>query len=725
MARTLYIVSAGEHSGLTTVALGLFHALDRAGIPVGFVKPIAQRHSSDTGPERSTHIVRMISSLRPPTPMPLSHAEELLSEGKEDQLLEEVVERYEQAARDVNLVIVEGLAFTQEQPYSTRINIRVARALDAEVILVASPGGHAKRKHDLEETLEIAARPYGGVGQERVLGCILNLVDAPRDNRGRLRFHMASEEDINEPEQAPSDFADMELFRSGRLHLLGSIPWDRDLITPRVRDVVDLSQAEIVHEGQLDRRVTHLVLGIGGLPALCSKLRPGSLLLTSGDRSDALMAAAMAGLNGSHIAGMLLTNGLEPPPQVMEMCRAGLLTGMPVLKVQADMLETVLNIPRINLEVPLDDYDRIDRVVKSVAAQLDIRPIERLLAAPEERRLSPPAFRHRLVDLAHRANKRIVLPEGDEPRTIEAAAICQRRGIARCVLLGKAARIHAVAAQQGVSLPPGVEILDPDQLIHQYVEPMVALRHHKGMIPEQAEEMLQDPVVLGTMMLAEDHVDGLVSGAVHTTANTIRPALQLIRTAPEVKLVSSIFFMCLPDQVLVYGDCAVNPNPDAEALADIAIQSAESAQAFGITPRVAMLSYSTGASGSGSDVEKVREATRIARERRPDLAIDGPLQYDAAAIKAVGESKAPGSEVAGRATVFIFPDLNTGNTTYKAVQRSAEVISIGPMLQGLNKPVNDLSRGALVEDIVFTIALTAIQAVQSDERTASPAEVSA
>jgi phosphate acetyltransferase len=245
---------------------------------------------------------------------------------------------------------------------------------------------------------------------------------------------------------------------------------------------------------------------------------------------------------------------------------------------------------------------------------------------------------------------------------------------------------------------------------------MVELRQHKGLTAGLAEEQLHDPVVLGTMMLHLGEVDGLVSGAVHTTANTIRPALQLIKTAPGTRLVSSIFFMCLPEQVLVYGDCAINIDPSAEELADIAIQSAESAQAFGIAPRVAMLSYSTGTSGSGSDVDKVKEATCLARERRPDLLIDGPLQYDAATIKEVAESKAPDSRVAGRATVFIFPDLNTGNTTYKAVQRSAEVISIGPMLQGLRKPVNDLSRGALVEDIVFTIALTAIQAEQARER---------
>jgi phosphate acetyltransferase len=400
----------------------------------------------------------------------------------------------------------------------------------------------------------------------------------------------------------------------------------------------------------------------------------------------------------------------------MELCRPGLETGLPLLAVPLDGTRTVLSIPRMNFEVPLDDADRIQRVVQAVAARLDLNWLNQLLSRTEERRLSPPAFRHQLVEKAHEADKRIVLPEGDEPRTIAAAAICQRRGIARCVLLGEPTKVRHMAVFQGLELPPEVEIIDPAEVRGHYIQPMVSLRAGKGLTPEMADEQLQDKVVVGTMMLALGEVDGLVSGAVHTTANTIRPALQLIKTVPGVTLVSSIFFMCLPEQVLVYGDCAVNPNPDAEGLADIAIQSADSAQAFGITPRVAMLSYSTGVSGSGSDVEKVKEATRIARERRPDLLIDGPLQYDAAAIEEVARAKAPDSKVAGRATVFIFPDLNTGNTTYKAVQRSAHVISIGPMLQGLRKPVNDLSRGALVEDIVFTIALTAIQAQQAQDR---------
>ncbi|MCP4172906.1 MAG: phosphate acetyltransferase, partial [Fuerstiella sp.] len=329
------------------------------------------------------------------------------------------------------------------------------------------------------------------------------------------------------------------------------------------------------------------------------------------------------------------------------------------------------------------------------------------------RRLSPPAFRYQLTELARTANKRIVLPEGDEPRTVKAASLCAERGIAECVLLGNPDEIQRVAAAQGIELGKGIQIVDPAVVREEYVARMVELRKSKGMTEVVAREQLEDNVVLATLMLEKGEVDGLVSGAVHTTANTIRPALQLIKTAPGSSLVSSVFFMLLPDQVLVYGDCAINPDPTAEQLSEIAIQSADSAAAFGIEPRVAMISYSTGDSGAGSDVEKVREATRLAQEKRPDLIIDGPLQYDAAIMADVAKSKAPNSPVAGQATVFIFPDLNTGNTTYKAVQRSADLVSIGPMLQGMRKPVNDLSRGALVDDIVYTVALTAIQSAQA------------
>jgi len=349
-------------------------------------------------------------------------------------------------------------------------------------------------------------------------------------------------------------------------------------------------------------------------------------------------------------------------------------------------------------------------VTDTIADALDPSWLESLTDASRSRRLSPAAFRYQLVELANAADALVVLPEGTEPRTIRAAVACAERRIARCLLLGPPAEVAAKAGQLGLRLPEGVTVLDPQAVAERYVAPLVGLRRRKGWTEDVAREYLADPVAVGTMMLRQGEVDGLVSGAVHTTANTVRPALQIIGPKPGARLVSSVLFMCLPDEVVVYGDCAINPQPDAEDLADIAIQSAASARLFGIEPRVAMISFSTGTSGTGSDVDKVAEATRIVREREPDLLVDGPLQYDAAAIASVGQAKRPGSPVAGRASVFVFPDLDTGNTTYKAVQRSARVASIGPMLQGLAKPVNDLSRGALVEDIVYTIALTAIQA---------------
>lgn len=439
-------------------------------------------------------------------------------------------------------------------------------------------------------------------------------------------------------------------------------------------------------------------------------LKPGTLVVTPGDRDDIILSACLAAMNGVPLAGLLLCSDFAPDPRIMELCQAALANGLPVMTVSTGSYDTATNLNRMNKEIPVDDRERAEKVSDFVASHIDHDWLSARCGTPHDLRLSPPAFRYQLVQRAKAAAKRIVLPEGSEPRTVQAAAICQARGIARCVLLAKPEEVQAVARAQGIELPEGLEILDPDLIRQRYIEPMVELRKGKGLNAPMAEAQLEDTVVLGTMMLALDEVDGLVSGAIHTTANTIRPALQLIKTAPGYNLVSSVFFMLLPDQVLVYGDCAVNPDPSAEQLAEIALQSADSAQAFGIEPRVAMLSYSTGDSGSGEEVEKVRAATRLARQKRPELLLDGPLQYDAAAIDSVGRQKAPNSPVAGRATVFVFPDLNTGNTTYKAVQRSADCISVGPMLQGLRKPVNDLSRGALVDDIVFTIALTAIQA---------------
>ena len=714
MAIAILVVPTEPRVGLTTVALGLVHALDRKGIPVGFCKPIGQPHATDTGPERSTRLARAVTSLNPPEPMSAAEAENLLGHDRENILLEEVIARYERAAQKASVVVVEGLVDTEERSYGTHLNAKMAQSLDARIIIVAAPGRDNPRQ--VAELVEVVAQAYGGIRHERMIGCIVNLLDAPVDPTGHIRFDFSRAEDIPDQGHAAELQAECAQRWPETFKLLGCIPWQRDLIAPRVQDIRHMIGAQILNEGQLERRVTHVALGARTLASSCQDLRAGAMVIMPGDRDDLLLATCMAAIGGTHVAAVLLTGGIKPDPRVWKLCDPALATGLPVLTIPYSSMQSVLYLPYINLEIPLDDHDRMQRAVETVASHITLEWQEPLLTAIEERRLSPPAFRHMLVERAHRANKRIILPEGNEPRTIEAAIICHQRSIARCVLMGDAGRMHRLSARRGMTIPPGIEIIDPTQVDPRYIDAMVKLRQDKELSPGLAEEQLHDPVVLGTMMLQLGEVDGLVSGAVHTTANTIRPALQLIKTAPGVKLVSSIFFMCLPEQVLVYGDCAINIDPNADELADIAIQSAESAQAFGITPRVAMLSYSTGTSGTGSNVEKVKEATRIARERRPDLLIDGPLQYDAAAIKAVAQSKAPDSRVAGRATVFIFPDLNTGNTTYKAVQRSADVISIGPMLQGLCKPVNDLSRGALVEDIVFTIALTAIQAEQAAER---------
>jgi phosphate acetyltransferase len=345
-----------------------------------------------------------------------------------------------------------------------------------------------------------------------------------------------------------------------------------------------------------------------------------------------------------------------------------------------------------------------------IAKCLNTEWANNLLTSKEERPLTPTMFRHELVKKAKSANKRIVLPEGTEPRTIKAANICAERGIAQCVLLGNPQEIEQVAIQQNIVINKSITIIDPASIAAKYVAPMIELRKNKGLTAQEATEQLKDNVVLGTMMIKLNEIDGLVSGAIHTTANTIRPALQLIKTKPGVKLVSSGYFLCLPEQVLIFADCAFNIKPSVEELADIAIQSAETAIRFNIPPRIAMISYSTGNSGHGEDVDKVIAATQLIKQKRPDLLVDGPLQYDAALIPEVAKTKLPSSLVAGKATVLIFPDLTTGNAVAKAVQRSANIVAVGPLAQGLDKPANDLSRSCSVEDIVYTIAMTAVQA---------------
>ncbi|AGA87709.1 phosphate acetyltransferase [Pseudomonas sp. SCT] len=691
---TIFLAPTGFGGGLNSISLGLIRALENAGLKVGFFKPIAQPFPVDQGRERSCILVERTLKLTSPEPLPLEQVERQLADGEIDLLLEDVVSRYQQVAAGKDVVIVEGMVPTRESNYTQRINTQLAKSLDAEVILIAAQGNDSLKR--LAERIEIQAQLYGGAKDPKVLGVILNKV---KTEEGLPAF-------IDSLKQH------LPLLGSADFQLLGAIPFSEELNALRTRDIAELLGAQVLNAGEADqRRVNKIVLCARAVPNTVQLLQSGVLVVTPGDRDDIILAASLASLNGEKLAGLLLCSDFAPDPRILELCKAALDGGLPVMTVETNSYDTANNLFGLNKETPADDIERATRVTDFIAKHLHPEFLHTRCSVPRgELRMSPAAFRYQLVKRAQDANKRIVLPEGNEPRTIRAAAICQERGIARCVLLAKPEEVQQVAREQGISLPASLEILDPDSIANRYVEPMCEMRKAKGLTPEDAREQLKDTVVLGTMMLALDEVDGLVSGAVHTTANTIRPALQLIKTAPGYSLVSSVFFMLLPDQVLVYGDCAVNPNPSATELAEIALQSAESAVALGVNPRVAMISYSTGSSGSGAEVEKVAEATRIAQERAPALPIDGPLQYDAASVLSVGKQKAPNSKVAGQATVFIFPDLNTGNTTYKAVQRNANCLSVGPMLQGLAKPVNDLSRGALVDDIVFTIALTALQA---------------
>ena len=705
MAHTIMLIPIGTGVGVTSISLGLVRAFAREGVKVSFFKPVAQPKPSYVGPEASTSVIKVGSGLDLPEPIEASRMESLLSSGDESTLLEEVIANFEAhvASSQADVVIVEGLVPVEKHPFANKLNKQIASGIDADIVFVTQPGNGGIQ--EIRERIELAVNTYADSTQKRILGCIINKVGANVDSQG-----IPTQLEVGKPS---GDLKELNL--DGIAKILATIPWNADLNAARASDLASYLQCQVLNEGELaTRRLSEVVFCARDVQNMVDYIKPGSLLVTSGDRSDIIISIALAAMNGTKIGALLLTGGYNLDERVKKLCEQAFATGLPILQTEEHTWQTAIDLQHFNTEIPADDEERINLIADYVAGFIDKNWLETQSAQNAHvRLLSPAAFRFKLTERARSERKRIVLPEGNEPRTVKAAAICASRGIATPVLLGNPEEIQRVAEQQGVVLGEGVEIIDPVASREKYVDRLVELRKSKGLTPEAAREQLEDNVVLGTMMIERNEVDGLVSGAVHTTANTIRPPLQIIKTAPGSSLVSSVFFMLLPDQVLVYGDCAINPDPNAEQLAEIAIQSSDTAKAFGIEPRVAMLSYSTGTSGKGEDVEKVRQATAIAKEKRPDLVIDGPLQYDAAIMADVAASKAPGSPVAGKATVFIFPDLNTGNIAYKAVQRSAKLVSIGPMLQGMKKPVNDLSRGALVDDIVYTIAITAIQAQQN------------
>ena len=693
ISQPIFVASASSDISATTGALGLIRAFQREGFEVGFVKPVADLKIDPGRPDRSVHFARTLCGLATPDPIPARRAEEMIRLGDEAGLLEEIVTLVEAARGSCSVMIVEGITLSHDHPLLIDLDRAIARNLGAAVLVVVN--GRNTVVRNLIDTIVDAAYRYAGEGGRPLAGAIITRV--PDKSYGHEIARGMAETGLATP-------------------LVCVSPDNAELTAPLLSDVAGNLGFKVYRPGDIERaRVREIILASRGVDKLVERLRPGTLIVAAGDRSDLVLAAALARISGMPIAGLLITCG-EPIANSIETFLSPRFGDLPILTTNLETYDVAVRLASMDRRITLNDRERMDRVMDHIADHVDLTHLTAASGRTRSRHMTPPMFRHRLIQQARQACRRIVLPEGDEPRTIRAAVICALKGIAHCVLLGRPEDIRAIALTHGIDLPeanPFLEILDPAIVRGNYIAPMMELRKSKGLTAPQAEAQLEDNVVLGTMLLAEGHVDGLVSGAVHTTASTVRPALQLIKTKPGSSIVSSVFFMLMPDQVLVYGDCAINPNPTATELAEIAIQSASSAAAFGIEPRVAMISYSTGMSGTGDDVDKVRQATAIVRQRCPELVVDGPIQYDAASVENVGRQKAPDSPLQGHASVFIFPDLNTGNTTYKAVQRSANVISVGPMLQGLRKPVNDLSRGALVDDIVYTIALTAIQAGSS------------
>lgn len=700
--KTLLLLSTSATGGKTTTSLGIMKLLSDAGRQVAYFKPVAQRivYPSDQSRDRDKSVSESVMGeliqrgYVITESLSLDEARRYFSTGRGDYFAERVVELYQQnIASDVDLVIVEGMQYDDAAAtLAFEVNTKLAHSLTAEPILVVDA---SDRVRDVVAGLRSFVSAYREVGV-RISGIILNKVKT--DEVGNKVV----------PELI------LETLAEEKLALLGIVPFVAKLSAPRMRDLVEPLNAKVLRgsdETLMRRAMRPMVMAMQAGHAI-NHLKDGDLVITPGDRDDILMLTYLyeRALDTHNIAGMILTGAYEPSPAIMNLLDQQGGETLPILLVEHDTITTVSLITEKRVYIEDDDWEKIRWSVQLIADNLQGDELLSYLNIPKLDVVSPAMFRFSLMDAAKNAKKTIVLPEGNEPRTLQAAAIILERDITGLVLLGNREEIIREAKNVRADISKAT-IIDPAEspLFDAFVDEYVELRKHKGMNRTTADDLMRDTVFFGTMMVHRGLVDGLVSGAVHTTQHTILPAFQVIKTLPGVELVSSIFFMLLDDRVWVFGDCAVVPDPSAEQLAQIAVQSWHSALAFGLNPKVAMISYSTGTSGVGHEVDKVRQATEIAKGLEPDMIIDGPLQFDAASVPDVAAKKAPNSPVAGQANVFIFPDLNTGNTTYKAVQRSGDYISIGPMLQGLKRPVNDLSRGALVDDIVYTIAITAIQ----------------
>ncbi|MFC9543775.1 phosphate acetyltransferase [Streptomyces sp. NPDC056956] len=693
MTRSVYVTGIDRGDGRQVVELGVMELLTRQVDRVGVFRPLVH-----DGPDRLFELLRARYRLTqdPATVygMDYHEASTLQAERGTDELVSTLVDRFHRVARDYDVVLVLGTDYADTQfPDELALNARLANEFGASVIPVV--GGRRQTAESVRAEARNAYRAYDTHGCD-VLAMVVNRV--AREDRDEIAERLASRLPVP----------------------CYVVPDDAALAAPTVSQIAQALGAEVIlgDDSGLSRDALHFVFGGAMLPNLLAALLPGSLVITPGDRADLVVGALAAHSAGTPpIAGVLLT--LDEVPDDAILTLAGRLApGTPVLSVPGNSFPTAEQLFSMEGKLNAATPRKAETALGLFERYADTAELSKRVSAPSSDRVTPMMFEHTLLQRARSDRRRVVLPEGTEERVLHAAEVLMRRGVCDLTLLGPVDPIRKKAADLGIDLGDA-QLIDPavSELREAFAARYAALRAHRGVTEELAHDVVADVNYFGTLMVQEGLADGMVSGSVHSTAATIRPAFEIIKTTADASIVSSVFFMCLADKVLVYGDCAVNPDPDAEQLADIAVQSAATAARFGVEPRIAMLSYSTGTSGSGADVDKVRRATELVRSRRPDLRIEGPIQYDAAVEPSVAATKLPESEVAGRASVLIFPDLNTGNNTYKAVQRSAGAIAVGPVLQGLRKPVNDLSRGALVQDIVNTVAITAIQA-QSPSETA-------
>jgi phosphate acetyltransferase len=678
--------------GKSVIALGIMELLSRRLRNIGFFRPIIPDVELDNNIQL---ILKRYNLKLPYTDMyAFKHqdAQDLIADGKYDTVLKTILSKYKELERKCDFVLCEGTDYTGvSSAFEFDFNADIANNLGSPILAIIN--GRGKSPDGIVDAVKVARESFEDHGCT-ILATIINRVS-----------HRDFENLVERCESVKSE--DQPIYTLPEETLLGK---------PTVGEIATALGCQILQgtPEQLNREVLDFKVAAMKLPNYLEHVAGGDLIITPGDRADIILGSLAATVSETYpnISGLLLTGGLTPEPQITRLVE-GFKNQFPVpiVRVNTDTYKTAMNAGSVRAALTPENERKIASALGLFESQVDIAELEKRIEVVRSKRVTPIMFEYELVQRAQKSPQRIVLPEGEEERILRASEILLRRNVAELILLGNPETIQQKIGSLGLNLE-GVTIIDPyqSQMHKSYAQTYYEMRKHKGISEQMAMDTMTDVSYFGTMMVYSGDAGGMVSGAIHTTGDTIRPALQIIRTRPGVSVVSSVFLMCLADRVLVYGDCAVNPDPNAEQLADIAISSAETAGIYSIEPRVAMCSYSTGESGTGEDVEKVREATRIVKQRCPHLKIEGPIQYDAAVDAGVAKTKLPDSEVAGHATVFIFPDLNTGNNLYKAVQRSANAVAIGPVLQGLKKPVNDLSRGCTIPDIVNTVAITAIQA---------------